>query len=113
MNPQGSQITNAQQFAKQLEAVNACRDCAHLNPLAADATASLEAEIAVVTAQIALLAPLLIAPTNITSVLSWINSVIGFISVTSITYTAQLADLGGKLSALQAAVTAKKAALGC
>jgi hypothetical protein len=112
--PQGSGLTNPAYFGAQLAAIEACTECPALKDLAVNAAASLTAEVATVEAQIALLAPLLIAPTDLPKVITWIGNFInGGLLVTWTNYTAMLTELNTKLSALNAAIAAKKAALGC
>jgi hypothetical protein len=113
MIPQGTSLTNAAFFAAQVAAIDGAATCAQLSAADADAVASLEAEIATVTAVLAQLAPLVVVPTNIGEVITWITSTIAPIAISQANYTAQLAALTSSLSALNAAIAARKATLGC
>jgi len=113
MIPQGTSLVNAAFFTASVDAVNAATSCAALNAASSDAVASLEAEITTVTAQISLLAPLIVSPTDLPSVLTWIGSVIAPMVTTHTNCIAQLAELNTRLTTLTAAIAAKSASLGC
>lgn len=113
MIPQGTSLVNAAFFTASIAAVNGAQSCAQLTQSSSDAVASLEAEIATVTTQIALLSPLLALPTDLPSVLTWITNFVAPMALSHTNYTAQLVQLNAKLAALNVAVAARASALGC
>ena len=113
MIPQGTSITNPSFFTASIAAVNGATTCEQLSAAAANALASLNAEITTVTAQLASLAPLVIAPANLAQALTWIANMIGPMIIAQATYTAQLTALTTNLANLTAAINAKHTALGC
>ena len=113
MIPQGTSPVNAAFFTASIDAVNGAASCAQLSEVAVDAVTSLTAELAVVTAQLTALAPLVSPPTDLPSVLAWISNFITPIARTETTCTTQVTELTAKLAALTAAVAARQSALGC
>ena len=113
MIPQGTSFTNPAFFTAQIAAIDGATTCAQLSTIDTDPVASLEAEIATVTAVLAQLSPLVIVPTDLPSVLTWLTNFIAPLVTSQASYTAQLALLTTNLSTLNAVITARKATLGC
>lgn len=121
MVPQGSVLLNTQVFASLTARINAAQTCAELQAATTEALDSLIAIKAAITAQIALLAPilaLLTAPTNPTALITWVgNFITSFLTpyvVPHATYLIQLTDMAAQVTSLVSAITAKEAAFaGC
>jgi hypothetical protein len=111
--PHGSALVNAPFFESSIAAVNGAVSCAQITAASTDAVASLQAEIATVTSQLALLGPLVVVPTNLPEVITWITNFIAPMVITQTNATAQIALLNAKLAALTAAIASKQSELGC
>jgi len=113
MIPQGTAPVNSAFFTASIDSVNAATTCEQLSAIATHAVASLEAELSVVTSQLTALDSLIVAPTDLPSVLTWIGNFIAPIVRTQATCTTQVTELTAKLAALTAAIAAKRSTLGC
>lgn len=98
MNPQGSSIINTSQYESMTKRIESVNSCEQLQQVSADIMASLNAETAAITAQVAklqALADLLTAPTNPEAVITWIkdliDNLIAPLAKPAITYPTQTA----------------------
>lgn len=117
MIAQGSTLLNTAMLNSLTTRVNRAGSCAELQALATEAMESLIAVKGGMTAQLALLAPilaLLTAPTSPTEVITWVADFItSFLTpyvVPYATVTAQLAELTTQVATLAAAMESKAAA---
>jgi hypothetical protein len=111
MQPQGSAIINAAYYTSLTNAVNKAGSCAELQQITNTIMQSLEAELAAVAAQQALLAPiaaLLSPPSSPTDVVTWVTSFITNVLVVQykpyITYASQLTATAAAIVTLTAAI---------
>ena len=104
---------NTQYFSSIIDQVNACTTCAQLAQVSSQASTQIGQLQADITAQLALLGPLIIAPTDLPSVLTWINSMINTYLGPQATLIAQQGILATQLSNILAAVSAKSSELEC
>lgn len=114
MNPQGSQIVNVEYFTSLTQQVNSASSCAELQALVTKAINSINATTAAITAQLALLAPmvaLLSPPANPTAAVTWIsNFITSYLTPQLASYTAYAAQqtaLTAQIATLTAAINSK------
>ena len=119
MTPQGSSLIDTSTIDNLIARVQATNICADLQALATRAMASLQAHITAIEQQIALLAPieaLLEIPTDLGSVLSWIEKLVTAQIrpqfQAQLNYVAGRAQLGAKVGERAAAATAAAARIG-
>lgn len=93
--------------------INACNGCAELALLSEKAIAKISEWQNSNTNQLALLAPLLIAPTDLPSLLIWVNSVINTYVGPQTKLLADEAILAAQLVRVLAAVSSVSSRLGC
>lgn len=107
MIPQGSMLLNTTQMQASVSRINNCGTCADLQQAVNDAMNSLHATKAAITAQLALLTPLIVAPTDLGSVITWVNKMIATFHNPIINYTAQLTALATEVSTMISAISTK------
>lgn len=104
---------NIAYFDHLVDEINACNGCAELAALSAKATAQISSWEAEITAQLALLEPLLNVPTDLTSAIAWITSVINTYLGPQTKLLADEAILVAQLARVMAAVSSVSSNLGC
>jgi Phage protein Gp138 N-terminal domain len=104
---------NLAYFESQLARIAASQDCNDLNLQSTQMLATLNKSIASITTLISQLAPLIVAPTDLPSVITWATNMIAPMLLAHTNCITQLSALSAKLSALESAVAARQAALGC
>lgn len=101
-------------FTSLTEAINSCNDCDTLNRISTQGTTAVNSLISNMTSQIAILTPILTAPTgSFGSIIAWITSLIAIYQGPITEMIAEKAALTSQLATLTSAINAKKAALGC
>jgi hypothetical protein len=113
MQPQGTALVNTAFFTSQIAAIEAAPSCVALALLQAAMIPSVEAEITAVNSQIAALAALIAVPTDLPSVITWITNMIAPMLVMHTNAISQATLLMAKQIALEAAIAARAAQLGC
>ena len=99
-----------QELHRRIDAVETCEA---LQFLADEISDYVNDQIAACSAEIAKLKSLLITPTDLPSVISWISTVIGIASGGITKYTTMLAEYAQALAALITALEAKVSGLSC
>ena len=107
MQPQGAALVNAAYFSNLTAEVNGIQTCAELQAFADLVMADFQAQITAIEAQIALLAPIIVIPTDLPSVITWITN---FIAPQLRAYTAYAEQVTQTLSAIATLAAAIEAA---
>jgi hypothetical protein len=105
-------LVNTAYFTSLTASVNACRTCQDLQKLVTQAFGSINPVISSIAVQEALLAPLLIAPSDLPGVITWITNYITLLSGPYANLAIQLTELTAQVTSLTAAITAKAGELG-
>jgi hypothetical protein len=100
-------------FTSATEAVNSCKDCGTLDRVSSQYQGAVSSQVADMTAQISTLGALITAPTDLPSVITWITNYISLLSGPYGTLLTELSATEAQQTLLNAAITAKKAELGC
>lgn len=104
---------NAAYFQSQLNRIAASQDCIDLGSQSTAMLASLNAELASIADLISSLATLIVVPTNLSTLLTWATNMIAPMALAHTNALLQQSALGAKLAALEAAIAARQAAIGC
>jgi hypothetical protein len=103
-------LTYFNSIIKQVESCTTCAELARVSSHASTEISSLQGDI---TTQLALLAPLIIVPTDLASAITWIKSAINTYVGPQATLIEQQAILVTQLSNILAAVSTQAGKLGC
>jgi hypothetical protein len=103
MQPQGLALVNTAYFTALTDQVNSINVCSELQEFANDVMATLNANIDALQEQVIQLEALLVVPTNLSSVISWITAFQAQLILPYTNYATQLAET---ISAINNLVTA-------
>jgi hypothetical protein len=104
MLPARSGPLNPAYFADLTAQINSIDVCADLQAIVNIIMADIQAAIASIEAQIAALIPIIVIPTDLGEVISWIGSFIAPLIIAYETYVAQLAAMLAQVAALVSAI---------
>ena len=102
-----------QWFNDAADAVNNAQTCTELQDAVNKLFAAINPVQQQITTQLALLAPLLVTPSNLAGCITWITHYIAYVSGPTATLTAQAAELTAAIANLTSAITNKANSLGC
>jgi hypothetical protein len=104
MQPQGTALINAQYFTDLTNQINAINICADLQELVDDAIASIQANIDSIKEQVDQLEALLLIPTNLSQVITWITNFQAQLLLPYTNYVTQLAETATAIANLVTAI---------
>jgi hypothetical protein len=104
---------NTAYFANIIEIINASNSCSDVAAALAQATTAVSTLQTAITTQLALLAPLIVAPTNLAELVTWASAMVETYVGPNATLLAQQTIIAAQLSDIAAAAAARSSTLGC
>jgi hypothetical protein len=107
-------MINIQYYSDAIAAISACQTCTDVDRIGNAAVSGAQMIVTKMNASLSALAPLLTPPgASFGSIITWITNYIGFIQGPYTEMVSEVTDLTSQISALNAAIAARKAELGC